>query len=217
MGLYKKGKSWYIDYYYPPGRAGKRIREKVGPLKDEARILLAKRLEDIRHGRNPELRKVSPALFSDHARKCLTEHYSKKRSEPWARLVVERHLLPCFGDRVLGEITPQLVSEYMTRRLADGVCNSTVNNERGVLSKIMNLALDWDLLHANPVGRVKKLIWNDLSTIGYALSPNHIPLNAGADQVTVEVASSTVDHSDIRGSSPEARRHGRDPSGAASD
>ncbi len=66
MGLYKKGKSWYIDYYYPPGRAGKRVREKVGPVKDEARILLAKRLEDIRHGRNPELRKVSPALFSDH-------------------------------------------------------------------------------------------------------------------------------------------------------
>src|SRR2546425_3392873 len=40
---------------------------------------------------------------------------------------------------------------------------------------------------------------------------------AGAGQATVEAAVSTVDHSDIRGSSPEARRHGRDPSGAASD
>ena len=30
MGLYKKGKSWYIDYYYPPGRAGKRVRKMVG-------------------------------------------------------------------------------------------------------------------------------------------------------------------------------------------
>ena len=40
MGLYKKGKSWYIDYYYPPGRAGKRMREKIGPSKQLARIVL---------------------------------------------------------------------------------------------------------------------------------------------------------------------------------
>lgn len=32
MGLYKRGKTWYIDYYYPPGRDGKRIREKIGVL-----------------------------------------------------------------------------------------------------------------------------------------------------------------------------------------
>ena len=56
MGLYKRGKTWWIDYYYPPGRGGKRIRERVGPDKDEARIELAARLRDIRQGRNPELR-----------------------------------------------------------------------------------------------------------------------------------------------------------------
>ena len=60
MGLYKKGKNWYIDYYYPPGRAGKRIREMVGPDKDGARILLGERLKDIRQGRNPELRRIDP-------------------------------------------------------------------------------------------------------------------------------------------------------------
>jgi len=38
-----------------------------------------------------------------------------------------------------------------------------------------------------------------------------------ADRAVVEAAITTVDHSDIRGSSLAARRHGRDPSGAASD
>jgi hypothetical protein len=38
-----------------------------------------------------------------------------------------------------------------------------------------------------------------------------------ADQAAVEAASSTIDQSDIRGSSLAARHHGRDPSGAASD
>jgi len=157
MSLYKKGKNWYIDYYYPPGRLGTRVREKVGPVKDEARIMLAKRLEDIRQGRNPELRKVSPTLFKAHARKCLTEHYGKKRCEPWARLVIERHLIPWFSKRLLGEMTPKFVSEYMTARLGDGVVNNTVNHERAVLSKIMNLAMDWELIHDNPVRRVKRL------------------------------------------------------------
>jgi hypothetical protein len=38
-----------------------------------------------------------------------------------------------------------------------------------------------------------------------------------ADRAKVETAITTVDHSDIRGSSLAARHHGRDPSGAASD
>ena len=58
MSLYKRGKIWCIDYRYPPGRDGKRIREPVGPDKNEARIVLAERLKDIRQGRNPELRRI---------------------------------------------------------------------------------------------------------------------------------------------------------------
>jgi hypothetical protein len=38
-----------------------------------------------------------------------------------------------------------------------------------------------------------------------------------ADRAKVEAVITTVDHSDIRGSSLSARHHGRDPSGAASD
>ena len=38
-----------------------------------------------------------------------------------------------------------------------------------------------------------------------------------ADRAKVKTAITTVDHSDIRGSSLAARHHGRDPSGAASD
>jgi hypothetical protein len=42
-------------------------------------------------------------------------------------------------------------------------------------------------------------------------------LSGEADRAKVETAITTVDHSDIRGSSLAARHHGRDPSGAASD
>jgi hypothetical protein len=41
--------------------------------------------------------------------------------------------------------------------------------------------------------------------------------DGGAERATVEAAKSTVDHSDIRGSSRKTLQHNRDPSGAASD
>jgi len=157
MGLYKKGKSWYIDYRFPPGRQGKRIRECVGPEKDEARILLGRRLEDMRHGKNPVLRKVVPVMFKDHAAEVIKQHYEKKRSVEWARMVIDKHLTPFFGQTFLANITPKMITDYMTRRLEAGVCNGTVNGERAVLSKIMNLAVEWERIHENPVRRVKKL------------------------------------------------------------
>jgi hypothetical protein len=54
------------------------------------------------------------------------------------------------------------------------------------------------------------LIWNDLSS--QLVIPFFFSFG-NATSVTVEAAIATVDHSDIRGSTP----HNRDPSGAASD
>ncbi len=171
MGLYKQcgcgretesphtehTKDWFIDYYYPPGRAGRRVREKIGPKKDEARIVLAKRLEDIRQGRNPELRKIKPVLFKDHAAEVLAKHYAAKRSHEWAKLMIEKHLSPFFREAFLANVNPKMVSDYMSARLGAGVRNGTVNGERAVLSKVMSLAVAWERIHENPVRRVAKL------------------------------------------------------------
>jgi len=40
VGIYKRGKIWYIDYY---DQYGKRHREAVGPNKRQAEQVLAKR------------------------------------------------------------------------------------------------------------------------------------------------------------------------------
>ena len=135
MGLYKKGKNWYVDYRYPANRLGRRVREKVGPVKDEARILLAARLKDMRQGRNPELRQIRPVTFADHSTQVLEQHYRKQRCFPWAKLVIDSHLIPFFGSRMLQEISPKLISEYVSARLAEGISPATTNRERCVLSK----------------------------------------------------------------------------------
>jgi len=157
MSLYKRGKTWWIDYYYPPGRDGNRIRERVGPDKDEACILLSERLKDIRQGRNPELRRVPAVLFEAHAKECLEKHWSRKRSHRFAKMVIEAHLVPHFGKMLLTGTTAKDVTEYMHQRLDAGAKPATVNNERAVLSKLMTLAIRWGRLYENPVQKVERL------------------------------------------------------------
>src|ERR1700752_4693128 len=106
MALYKRGKVWFIDYYYPPGRGGKRIREKVGPSKDEAQIVLSERLKDIRQGRNPEIRRIAPKPFKEMVAEFLERHARKRKSCHSIKLntdILAKH----FGDRMLQEITPK--------------------------------------------------------------------------------------------------------------
>ena len=80
MGLIKKGKNWYIDYRYPPGRQGKRIRERIGPDKDEAMIVLSTRLKDMRVGRNPELRRITPRPFEAVVKEFEEKHVALCRN-----------------------------------------------------------------------------------------------------------------------------------------
>ncbi len=49
MGLYKKGKNWYLDYRFPPGRQGKRIRvyaDETRPLLQGSRLTAWECLEE---------------------------------------------------------------------------------------------------------------------------------------------------------------------------
>jgi len=155
MAILKRGKTWFIDYYYPPGRGGTRIREKVGPSKEDARIVLAERLKDIRQGRNPELRRIAPKPFTEMVAEFLERHARKLKAYHSVKLNTDA-LVKYFGDRMLQEITPKLIEDFIKARLGDGASKATTNRQRACLSKIFNCAIDWDYYGGeNPVRRVK--------------------------------------------------------------
>ena len=157
MSLYKKGKNWYIDYYYPPGRAGKRIREKIGPVKDEARIVLAERMQDIRQGRNPALRQIKPKPFEAMVKEFLQKH--AKRCRDYDSFLHNTNvLLRHFEGKMLQAITPKLIEEFVASRLAEGgVSKATINRQRATLHKIFNCAKAWGYYGGdNPVASVKR-------------------------------------------------------------
>lgn len=140
MAIYKRGRNWYIDYRYPPGRTGKRFREMVGPVKDEAVILLSERLKDIRQGCNPALRQIKPRPFRTVVEEFLEKHARLCR-DPESYEHKTRILLRAFGGKMLQEITTTAIEDFIADRLGEGVSRATANRMRAVLSKIFNWAI----------------------------------------------------------------------------
>jgi len=151
MGVYKHGTTWWLDYYYN----GERTRRRVGPKKDEARILHAQILTRIRQGGNPALMEIKPKPFADMAREFLERHAKRQRNyEGFENNVTI--LLRHFGGSTLQEITSKAVADFIAVRLEAGVSKATTNRQRACLSKMFSCATDWGYYGGeNPVRRVK--------------------------------------------------------------
>lgn len=151
MGLYKKGKNWFIDYYVH----GKRKREKVGVNKQFALLALKKRKVQIAEGKFLDIKKGEKVTFDEIAQDFL--NYSRNNKSSYQRdLSIIKNLKPFFGKR-LPEITPILIEEYKGRRLKEGKAPATVNKEIGTIRAMFNWAIRNGKATENPIKRVRML------------------------------------------------------------
>jgi integrase len=70
-------------------------------------------------------------------------------------IILETHLLPRFGDRLLDSLTPEDGQEYIAARLDAKAAPGTIQKEWGVLMRILNLAVDFEKLDRNRLKRVQ--------------------------------------------------------------
>ncbi len=150
MGLYRRGSIYWIDYY----NGTKRVRERVG-TKEEARVTLGERVQDIRQGRNPELRRIAPKPFDDMVKEFLERHAAGLRHGESLRSNCEV-LKGYFSGKTLQGIGPKEIENFRAARLTEGVAKATINRQRACLSKMFNCAIDWGYYGGeNPVRKVK--------------------------------------------------------------
>jgi integrase len=151
--IYKRNKVWYLTYYYK----GKRYRKKISRSKRIAEIALGDvqvRLdrEDIglTRGRN--------ITFNRLAQEYLEYSKVNKSQSSYERdlLIINKSALPYFGERLLKEITPQMVEGYIIERTAK-VKESTVNRELNTIFNLFRKAVDWGYVRESPCKGVKKL------------------------------------------------------------
>ncbi len=152
MGVYKRGTTWYIDYY-----AGyKRRREKIGPSKRQAETVLKKRMVQVAENRFLEVEKYEKIKFEKMTDLYL-ENYSKPNKKSSRRDVTSiNNLKPFFAGKYLHEITPLDMEKYKRGRQGK-VSNATVNREIACLKHIFTKAIEWGIVQKNPGKKVKLL------------------------------------------------------------
>ncbi len=136
MGIYKKGNSWFIDYYVH----GRRKREKVGPNKQFAQLAMEKRKIQIAEGKFLDINKGERVTFDEIAQDFL--NYSRNNKLSYDRdVTIVKNLKRFFGGKRLTEITPILIEQYKGKRLREGKMPATVNREVGCLKCMFNWAI----------------------------------------------------------------------------
>ena len=157
MGIFKKGKSWYIDYYDQHRR---RRREKIGPNKRQAELVLQKRKVQVAENKFLDIKRTEKIKFKDMANLYL-ENYSKPNKRSWTRdETCIKNLNPYFGEKYLSEITPLDIERYKKER-RQKVSARTVNIEVKCLKAIFNKAISWGKAIENPTNKVKLFKEND--------------------------------------------------------
>jgi integrase len=148
MGVYLRGKSWYIDFYYE----GKRYTEKVGKVaKSVAEEKLdVKRSEVIRGEWKPKKIQISFDKFKEEYLE-LTRGDKKPKSSLRDECSL-KHLSKTFDGKMLSEINSLLIEKYKKTRKEEGAEPATINRELGCLRHMFNMAIAWGKAQNYPFG-----------------------------------------------------------------
>lgn len=153
MGVYQKGKNWYIDYYF----RGRRKRRKIGPSKKLAEQVLKDVQVKLAKGEYLGVHELKKVLFKDFADRYLEySKANKARSSNRRDEVSIAHLNEFFESKYLHEITTRLIEEYKAKRL-EKVAPATTNRELACLKHMYTKAVEWDYVKANPADSVRLL------------------------------------------------------------
>ena len=151
MGVFKKGRNYYIDYYLPNGR---RKRQKIGPSKKQADLVFKKTKVQIAEGKFLDIKKEERISFDKMAREYLEIHSKPNKRSSWRDEISIKHFSYYFGKKTLQEITSLDVEKYKQKRIKE-VSPSTVNREMTCLKTIFNKAKEWGKIKENQISSVK--------------------------------------------------------------
>jgi integrase len=154
MGVFKKGRHWYIDYYVK----GTRKRKKIGPSKQVAELALAQVEVKIAKGEYLSIYEEKKLTFRQFAPDYLAYSQANKSRTSYQRdrITIERWLMPAFGDYYLFQVTLADGEHYKQDRLKV-VDPATVNKELNCLKAMLNKAVAWGYLQIQPLRGMKGL------------------------------------------------------------
>lgn len=149
---------------------GKKITKRLGSLnslsKEEAIATVNGFNLLIQQGKNPieeYLKKHNSSKFSSFVSTSFVpsiKAYKRSYKDDLSR--INNYLLPVWGNLSIQSIGVAEVGELIISLTKTKLSNATINRVRSLISSIFKMAVDHDLIAANPVSRVKKLKENNM-------------------------------------------------------
>lgn len=125
---------------------------EAGLSKKEAERILADRLAAARNGKPNQSKKFFKTLAAEWKANVLPmyKHSTRKNHKH----ILEKHLIPRFGDFPLTEIGVQDVQAYMAHLERRGYAPKTIDHIHDVLSAVLRVGVNWGHLANNPARNV---------------------------------------------------------------
>ena len=134
--MYQRKEKWYSDFWHE----GKRHTKSWGAISKTVATEKAKRI-----------------TFEKFSEKYLEyARLNKKPSSARRNETSINMLMPFFKGRLIESITPFMVEKYKKARREKGKEPATVNRDVATLRNMMNKAVEWGYLSANPMSTVKQ-------------------------------------------------------------
>src|SRR5262245_609172 len=153
-GVFKRDGWWWIDYR---DADGKRHREKAAPTCQVAKLVYRDKMARIARGEVLGIREEGLRV-SDFVEKRYWPAVAGTLAAPWAertRAILDRVLLPRFGDATLAGVRREAIETWYAERLGQ-VSATTANKELARLKHLLGRAETWGYLRANPARPIKR-------------------------------------------------------------
>lgn len=148
-----KGNTWRLEYQFDGEKYSKNVTAKS--LR-EADKLLALFVAEIENG---NFEKKNTIRFTNFAQTWLDEYARpnlKQNTVDIYKLMLNSKILPEIGNYYISKINKQsLTSFYNTLKENYNLSTKTIKNYHGLISSILQLAVDWDYLKSNPCSHLK--------------------------------------------------------------
>jgi integrase len=147
---------WHYDFRVN----GRRYRSTTETAdKHKARDIEAKERSRILEGRHG-IRRLPEITFRAFANEYVKTHSlpnKKPSTQKRDGEMLQRVLLPAFGNQLLQDITAFGIEQLKAKRLAAGCMPGTVNRELMLLKGMLSKAVEWKYLIASPAAAVKPI------------------------------------------------------------
>ncbi len=159
--LIAKGGGWAIRWreleIAPDGRIRKRLRfEALGKIpRAEAVEKLRRKIAEAGKRKTPARSRVSFRTLADQWLADVLETKYRRSTQKNHRHIMEKHLVPRFGDLELSDVTTQTIQTYVTHLIKAGYAPKSIDHIHDVLSAVLRSGVKWGHFADNPARGVE--------------------------------------------------------------